>query len=283
MPNINFRVSDGGNIKYVSYDENMLIEDFMKDYISKYCNYISLDLNYYTFKFCGKVLNLPKFKKKKLKEIIRSDGIVNFFKKQDTNYGGAWLAKNIYIKFLKFSNDFSEQICYSDLYGLLKLCLLSEISSKLDNDQLRKLPDIIYYIMKILKDGYIRTSDNIQKNIKEALEKMEGSNIINFSNYVDEVIDSNSISNILNFLNKNDLKEINDIKFRLSKYNNYIKLFDTEFEKSKKESIFEFSIISLVIIEREDFQNFKMKEKNVQIELKKYYIMELKLSLFPVF
>ena len=111
--------------------------------------------------------------------------------------------------------------------------------------------------MKILKDGYIETSNDIKKNIKETLEKVRGSNIINFSNYVDEVVDSNNISNILNLLNKNDLKEINDIKYRLSKYSNYIKLFDKEFEKAKKESIFEFSPVSLVIIERQDFSKFQ--------------------------
>ena len=257
MPNISFGINDEGNIQYVSYDENMLVEDFIKDYLSKNYNCISLDSEKYTFKSRGKVLNLPRFRKKKLKEIIMHDGIVYFHRRQGIHgSAGYFIEKRIYIKFIKISNNVSEQICYSDLYGLLKLCLLSEISSKLDNDQLRKLPDIIYYIMKILKDGYIEYED-MKKNIKEALEKVRGSNIINFSNYVDEVIDSNHISNMLNFLNKNDLKEINDIKFRLSKYNNYIKLFDTEFEKAKKESIFEFSIISLVIIEREDFSKFQ--------------------------
>jgi hypothetical protein len=52
-----------------------------------------------------------------------------------------------------------------------------------------------------------------------------------------------------------------DIKNRLSRYNNSIKLFNKEFEKSKKESIFEFSIISLVVIEREDFETFERERK----------------------
>jgi hypothetical protein len=86
---------------------------------------------------------------------------------------------------------------------------------------------------------------------------MEGSNILNFSNFVDETIDSNQLNNILNTLNNNDLKEINDIRYRLSKYNKYIQLFDKEYAKARKESIFEFSIVSLVIIEREDFEKFK--------------------------
>ena len=85
---------------------------------------------------------------------------------------------------------------------------------------------------------------------------MRGSNIINFANYIDEVIDSYQINKIFNLLKKDDLKEMNDIKYRLSKYIKCIKLFNKEFKKSLKESIFEFSVISLVVIEREDFERF---------------------------
>jgi hypothetical protein len=101
----------------------------------------------------------------------------------------------------------------------------------------------------------------IKKNIKDVLEKMRGSNIINFANYIDEVIDSYQINKIFNLLKKDDLKEMNDIKYRLSKYINCIKLFNKEFKKSLKESIFEFSVISLVVIEREDFERFERERE----------------------
>ena len=41
-----------------------------------------------------------------------------------------------------------------------------------------------------MKIGYI-TDDpkNVRKNIKDVLEKIEGINIINFENFVDEVVD----------------------------------------------------------------------------------------------
>ena len=78
---------------------------------------------------------------------------------------------------------------------------------------------------------------------------------------MDEIIDSNQINKILNFLRKDDLKEMNDLKNLLSKYNNCIKLFNQEFEKSKKESIFELSVISLIIIEREDFEIFERERE----------------------
>ena len=90
---------------------------------------------------------------------------------------------------------------------------------------------------------------------------MRGSSIINFANYVDEIIDSNQINKILNLLEKDDLKEMNNLKELLSNYNNCIKLFSQEFEKSKKESIFEFSVVSLVVIEREDFEIFERERE----------------------
>ena len=116
--------------------------------------------------------------------------------------------------------------------------------------------------MKILSIGYVEDHpDNLQKNIVEVLEKMNGSNIINFANYVDEIINLEQINKILNLLSKSDLKKMKYIHYLLSKYNNCIKLFNAEFEKAKKESFLEFSIISLVVIEREDFETYEKERK----------------------
>ena len=79
---------------------------------------------------------------------------------------------------------------------------------------------------------------------------------------------------IFNLLQKEDLQEMTDIKNRLSKYNRYIKLFDIQFEKARKESIFEFSIISLSSEKEKILNLLKDKEKNVLIDLKQYYFME---------
>jgi hypothetical protein len=114
--------------------------------------------------------------------------------------------------------------------------------------------------MRLLKNGYIESPD-MKKNIQNILEKMRGINIINFSRFADEIINANELKNIMNLLGKNDFIEIKNTENRLSLYNKYIKLFDTEFEKAKKESIFEFSIISLVVMEREDFEIFE-RERN---------------------
>ena len=170
--------------------------------------------------------------------------------------------KIINIKFIKQPKD-NNYIPYSyiELHGLLKLCLLKEISPKLNDYQIKQLPEIVAKIMKILKFGYSNDS-NIQKNIKDVLEKMRGSNIISFSSYVNEIINSNELNNITNLLKNDELNEINDIKNRLSIYNEHTKQFEIEFEKAKRNSIFEFSIVSLVIIEREEYIKFEKGKNN---------------------
>ena len=111
------------------------------------------------------------------------------------------------------------------------------------------MPELIYCIIKSLSKGYIDEPD-VKKNIKEILLKAEGSSIINFSNFVEEMMDINQMYQILNLLSKEDLIVINDIKHCLSAYNKEIKLFNKEFEKDKKESYLEFSMISSVIRKR---------------------------------
>ena len=174
--------------------------------------------------------------------------------------GSECLNKEINIKFIKVFGSTCELNYQGDLFGLLKLCLLKEISSKLNENKFETIPGIISCIMKILKNGYCYFKDP-REEIKYVLKKMIDSNIINFSKFVDEKINSYEMKIIFNLLQKEDLQEMNDIKNRLSKYNRYIKLFDEQFEKARKESIFEFSIISLVIIEREDFKSFERERE----------------------
>ena len=65
---------------------------------------------------------------------------------------------------------------------------------------------------------------------------------------MNEIINKEIIKNLINLLNKNKKNEIEDIYGRLLKYNEYIKIFDKGFEEAKKESIFDYSIISMIII-----------------------------------
>ena len=132
----------------------------------------------------------------------------------------------IYIKFIKFSQYSAFNRC-KELKGILKLSLLNEIASKIDDSYLdqvhimRYIPDNIYYILKILKNSDFDESNKATEVIEKILAKENGCNIINFSNFVEEQIDQNWMQQLMNFVPKNYLNEINDTNFRLGKYQNF--------------------------------------------------------------
>ena len=145
-----------------------------------------------------------------------------------------------------------------EISGLIKLCLLKEISFKLNNNNINKLP-----LIQNLKNINIKYINNSKEEIKNVLSLIKKSNnIINFSDYIDETINIKQINELINFLDSDNIKIINDSKLNLLKYNDELKFFNKEFEKAKKESIFEFSINSLVINEREDYNKFKQEREN---------------------
>ena len=132
--------------------------------------------------------------------------------------------KEINIKFLKLLTGSNVPNYNIELTSLLKLCLLKEISSKIEQNKLEKLPDIIRLILKILKKDYECETSNLKGDIKKILEKVKGSNIINFSKFVDNTVDSTQLNSIINLLNKKDFSEIKDIKNRLARYEKDIKI-----------------------------------------------------------
>ena len=133
------------------------------------------------------------------------------------------MKKEINIKFIRLCEKDNNNINYchqyqnSELIGLLKLCLLKEIAKYLDKSQIKKLPETISYIMQILSDGKIEEG-NTKETIKNVLKKIEGSNIINFSNYVDEIMDKDNMNLVLNLLKRNNISQyvkIMDMRNRL--------------------------------------------------------------------
>ena len=166
----------------------------------------------------------------------------------------------INIKFIKTYKNIFKHNCNYNLYGLLKLFLLKEISLLKDFNKNDNLPDYIYNIMTILKRGQIECND-VKEEILKILKKIKGGNIINFSNYVNDLITEDNIKkNLISKLDEKSKSEINYIHNCLGKYVEYAKQFEQEFERAKRDSAFEYSIISLEIIEREDINNFEQNK-----------------------
>ena len=132
--------------------------------------------------------------------------------------------KEIDIKFLLQRKNKNIPNSNKELSSILKLSLLKEISSKIDLENHKNLPDLIKAILEILKNSYVPQSDDMKEDIKKILKNVKGSNIINFSKFVDNAVDSTQIHNLMNLLNKKDFLEIKDIKNRLSRYEKEIKV-----------------------------------------------------------
>lgn len=103
-----------------------------------------------------------------------------------------------------------------------------------------QLEKTLSYILLILRNGSV--NDIAKKEIILILEKIKGSNILNFSKYVDEIVPSSSINMLMQMLNYNDLEYIQDIKRRLSNYTEYTKLFEKDIEEKKNKVFSNFQL-----------------------------------------
>ena len=161
--------------------------------------------------------------------------------------------KNINVKYI---NDSKKEI------KEVLLCLLKEISLKLKDNNFTNLNTFFSFIMKSLQNFHDKYIIDSKEEIKEILHKIKGNNIINFSDFIEETIKIEQINELMNLLNSDNIKEINNKKLNLIKYNDEINLFNEGFKQAKRESIFEFSLVSLVIMRRDDFEKFKQEKKN---------------------
>ena len=161
----------------------------------------------------------------------------------------------IFIKFIK-SNIDSTYNFQKDLKGILKLCLLNEMASKIDGTYLennkKKILLNVYYILKTLKKSLVNLDKNNEagNTIQKILNKKGGCNIINFSNFVDKQINTGLVKYLMNLVPKKDLDDINNTIKCLGKYDIYMDYFEKEIIRALKDSVFEFSIVSLVVLDR---------------------------------
>ena len=175
--------------------------------------------------------------------------------------------KNINIKFFhSYQNNnlkdlnISPKNLSSNLFSLLKLCLLKEIADKINFDNLNKLPESLNIIMIALKNNYAYQTLDIQQDIRNVINNT-GDNIWNFSKFVNNEVKPEQIDDLIKYIQESQYYEMKVIINKLVKYEYEIKLFNEEFLLALKNSIFEFSLVSAVIIERYDFERFKQERE----------------------
>ena len=250
-----------GKIVSLKIISNYTVKQIISLYINTYLDSNNDDVNKFTFKLREKTINHEETLIPYINDINNNCVFDLIFGKIIQECMIRDSENEIYIKFFKKNKNTFYINNFQQLFGLLKLCLLREIAITDDYEKIKNsLPEKISKIMEILKKGKIK-SNEIEKGIVEILEKTKGGNIMNFANYVDGLINQNEINTLLipNLSNsKNDIIYIYNC---LGKYIEYEKLFELELKRAKKYSVFEYSIISAVIIEREDIYKFEQSRQ----------------------
>ena len=163
--------------------------------------------------------------------------------------------KHINISFA-YNNDNKVKNDNSELTGIAKFCYLKEIASKLSEENINNFPEEIKCILLLLKNGKIKEVEKMGDETQKLLERYRKTNILNFTNYVNNAVNSNQIKTMLSNLNKDVANEIQLFKNHLCKMNSQILMFNKDFSTALKKSVFEYSLTSLEISYRSEIDEY---------------------------
>ena len=277
--NLNIIISFNNRTDKIYCKPQMTFEEIIKKYLNEYLN------NQYDFEKLTLTINGEKCKPDKTLEsyidYINSGSIfqlyydekklndfennidLNYVKRESYENDNLNFNMEINIEFFRTDKNNFSMNYNGDLFGLLKLCLLKEIAKNIDFNRLQNIPKYILNILTILKNGVLNyNSVKVQEGIIQALKKINGGNIINFSKYVDGLISQSDINNyLIRNLDLNIKNNIIYIQNCLGKYKEYEQLFEKELNRAKINSVFEYSIISSTIIEVQNIDKFEENRK----------------------
>ena len=163
--------------------------------------------------------------------------------------------KHITISFA-YNNDNKVKNDNSELTGIAKFCYLKELASKLSEEKINNFPEEIKCILLLLKNGKIKEVEKMGDETQKLLERYRKTNILNFTNYVNNSVNSNQIKTMLSNLNKDVANEIQLFKNHLCKMNSQILMFNKDFLMALKKSVFEYSLTSLEISYRSEIDEY---------------------------
>jgi len=151
-----------------------------------------------------------------------------------------------------------------DLCGILKFCIIKDMSLLIDkNFDLYKprLNKKIKYVLEAISGGNIDLNQT-EHSIISVLKKLEGINILNFSRFIDEYLNKDELLDIYKIFKNEEKMEIRKKNNCLHSYSEYMKKFEEEFEIAKKNSIFEYRLTSMTIVDRKDLDSFETNKDN---------------------
>ena len=153
------------------------------------------------------------------------------------------------------------------LTGNLKIYLLKYISKYININSIKS--EEIRNIMKELKEN-LKVQQDPEKDIQANLQEKNGQNIIDYSNYINSIINDKEIDKLLNLVDKSKKNEIINYWSILSKYESFNKLFEAELLKALEKSYFDFSLIGLSIFQQNNRKQYLAKKQECENIVTKY-------------
>ena len=134
------------------------------------------------------------------------------------------------------------------LSGILQICLLEFIAKRIDNVEKIKSAEIKNIILELKND--MDLTNNPQKDIQTNLSQKNGSNIITYKNYINELIKANEINYLLNLMDQKRRNEVYTYWSILSKYEDFNQLFEKDFTIAIENCYFDYSLIAVSIYQQ---------------------------------
>ena len=147
-----------------------------------------------------------------------------------------------------------------DLTGFLKICLIKQLTNLLHNKD-------ISGNYQNLKDLLLQFENNIHftgdSDINLMIKENKLINILFFSQYLkNSIINTQLINKLINqFLNIPQKRKINNYWRNLLKYEKYNSYFELQFIKDLKKCKFDYSIISINLLEKDNSEVYEEKKK----------------------
>ena len=129
--------------------------------------------------------------------------------------------------------------------GLLYFFLVKYIIDKIKNFSTimqREINNIIYIL-----NSYIEIRDSPNDNIRTSIMGKSPINLLSISNYINLTVKENDINEFLNLININEKNKLNQFWLNISKYEEKMTLFETDFLILIKNSYFDYSLINACI------------------------------------
>ena len=161
-----------------------------------------------------------------------------------------------------------------NLKGILKLLFLKFISKNTTNEKIMKIKNknLIQILQILNKDlelinskGVIEKEKYLSKDVQTILKEKQGSNIIEYAKYINYKVQKDELNEIKELINNQDYEQKEKVFHFLNniyKYNEFNTFFEEEFTKAQLESIFDFSIINLVMLDNKNFSNYEKAKNN---------------------